>query len=164
MVSLSLREHPPATSCASLEASGHIGRRRAPELSDRELEVLRLLAEGVTSGEIARRLTLTTKTVRNHVSRICTKLQVLDRVQAVLKRAKPTSSDAPAHRRIADRAATPSPSTPSPPHQPRTRSRARAPPPGPRSLARARARQNLQLAADLVLRGRASVDRQLQLR
>ena len=59
--------------------------RPFPELSDRELDVLRLLAEGSSIGEIARRLTLTTKTVRNHISRICTKLQVLDRVQAALK-------------------------------------------------------------------------------
>jgi DNA-binding NarL/FixJ family response regulator len=59
--------------------------RPFPELTERELEVLTLLADGAGNGETARRLGLTTKTVRNHVPRICTKLQVLDRVQAVLK-------------------------------------------------------------------------------
>jgi DNA-binding NarL/FixJ family response regulator len=59
--------------------------RPFPQLTERELEVLALLAGGAGNGETARRLGLTTKTVRNHVSRICTKLQVLDRAHAVLK-------------------------------------------------------------------------------
>lgn len=53
-----------------------------PELSDREREVLELLAEGCANSDIARRLVLSPKTVRNHVSNVFTKLQVADRAQA----------------------------------------------------------------------------------
>jgi DNA-binding NarL/FixJ family response regulator len=56
-----------------------------PELSEREREVLALLVDGRSNPEIARRLTVTLKTVQNHVSNICTKLQVADRTQAVLR-------------------------------------------------------------------------------
>ena len=52
-------------------------------LSDRELEVLRLLAEGVGTHAIASRLHLSHHTVRNHVRRITAKLQVSSRGQAV---------------------------------------------------------------------------------
>ena len=56
-----------------------------PELSDREREVLSLLAEGRSNPDIARRLFLSPKTVRNHVSNIFTKLQVADRAQAIIR-------------------------------------------------------------------------------
>jgi DNA-binding NarL/FixJ family response regulator len=56
-----------------------------PELSDREREVLELIARGMSNGEIARRLVLSPKTVRNHASNVFTKLQVRDRAQAVLR-------------------------------------------------------------------------------
>jgi len=56
-----------------------------PELSEREREVLSLLAEGRSNPDIARRLYLSPKTVRNHVSNIFTKLQVADRAQAIIK-------------------------------------------------------------------------------
>jgi DNA-binding NarL/FixJ family response regulator len=56
-----------------------------PELSDREREVLSLLAEGRSNPDIARQLFLSPKTVRNHVSNIFTKLQVADRAQAIIK-------------------------------------------------------------------------------
>jgi DNA-binding NarL/FixJ family response regulator len=56
-----------------------------PELSDREREVLGLLAEGLKNPEIAKRLYLSSKTVRNHVSNILTKLQVADRAQAIIR-------------------------------------------------------------------------------
>jgi DNA-binding NarL/FixJ family response regulator len=56
-----------------------------PELSDREREVLRLAAEGRPNAEIARRLFLSEKTVRNHVSSIFTKLGVTDRASAVAR-------------------------------------------------------------------------------
>jgi DNA-binding NarL/FixJ family response regulator len=56
-----------------------------PELSEREREVLSLLAEGRSNPDIARRLFLSPKTVRNHVSNIFTKLQVADRAQAIIK-------------------------------------------------------------------------------
>ena len=53
-------------------------------LSDRELDVLRLLAQGHTNAEIAERLYLTRGTVRNYVSAILTKLGVEDRTQAAI--------------------------------------------------------------------------------
>ena len=56
-----------------------------PELSARERDVLRLLAEGRSNPDIARQLYLSPKTVRNHVSNIFTKLQVADRAQAIIK-------------------------------------------------------------------------------
>ena len=54
-----------------------------PELSDREREVLEFLARGMTNSQIARKLVVSPKTVRNHVSNIFTKLQVNDRAEAV---------------------------------------------------------------------------------
>jgi DNA-binding NarL/FixJ family response regulator len=56
-----------------------------PELTDREREVLRLLAEQRTNQEIATRLSLAPKTVRNLVSSIFTKLQVASRAEAVVR-------------------------------------------------------------------------------
>lgn len=54
-----------------------------PQLTRRELEILELLANGCGSQEIARRLYLSPKTVRNHVANILTKLDVPDRAQAI---------------------------------------------------------------------------------
>jgi DNA-binding NarL/FixJ family response regulator len=54
------------------------------ELSPRELEVFRLLATGMTNGEIARHLILGETTIKSHVTRILMKLGVRDRVQAVV--------------------------------------------------------------------------------
>jgi DNA-binding NarL/FixJ family response regulator len=56
-----------------------------PELSEREREVLQLLARGEKNAAIAQRLVLSPKTVRNHVSTILRKLQVLDRTQAAVR-------------------------------------------------------------------------------
>jgi DNA-binding NarL/FixJ family response regulator len=56
-----------------------------PELSDREREVLNLIAQGHKNPEIADLLFLSPKTVRNHVSTILHKLQVADRAQAILR-------------------------------------------------------------------------------
>ena len=56
-----------------------------PELSQREREVLDLIATGVSNSDIARRLSLSPKTVRNHVSNVFTKLQVADRAQAIVR-------------------------------------------------------------------------------
>ena len=56
-----------------------------PELSEREREILALLARGLKNPEIAARLYLSPKTVRNNVSNILTKLQVADRTQAVIR-------------------------------------------------------------------------------
>lgn len=56
-----------------------------PELTEREREVLELMARGDSNAEIAEALTLSIKTVRNHVSNIFGKLQVADRAQAVIR-------------------------------------------------------------------------------
>src|SRR5574341_1055763 len=56
-----------------------------PELSDREQEILQLIAQGYDNATIAERLLLRTKTVQNHVSNIFSKLQVVDRAQAIVR-------------------------------------------------------------------------------
>lgn len=56
-----------------------------PELTEREREVLGLIAQSRSNPEIARQLSVSLKTVQNHVSNICSKLQVADRTQAVLR-------------------------------------------------------------------------------
>jgi DNA-binding NarL/FixJ family response regulator len=56
-----------------------------PELTGRERELLELIAQGLSNQEIAAYLTISIKTVRNHVSNIFNKLQVADRVQAVIR-------------------------------------------------------------------------------
>jgi DNA-binding NarL/FixJ family response regulator len=56
-----------------------------PELTDREREILDLIAAGRNNEEIAGKLFLSLKTVRNYVSNIFTKLQVMDRAQAIVR-------------------------------------------------------------------------------
>lgn len=56
-----------------------------PELTEREREVLDLIAQGMNNTEIARNLVISQKTVRNHVSNIFSKLQVADRAQAIIR-------------------------------------------------------------------------------
>jgi DNA-binding NarL/FixJ family response regulator len=73
---------------AFFAASGRIGSRAGrqfPELTERELEILELIARGLNNTEIARRLVVSDKTVRNHVSNVFTKLHVADRAQAIVR-------------------------------------------------------------------------------
>jgi DNA-binding NarL/FixJ family response regulator len=56
-----------------------------PGLTDREREILDLVARGLTNAEIARRLFVSDKTVRNHVSNVFAKLQVAGRAEAVAR-------------------------------------------------------------------------------
>ncbi len=71
-----------------------------PELTEREREILSFIADGQTNIEIAEKLVISMKTVRNHVSNIFSKLQVADRAQAAIRAreaglggASPTTSD-----------------------------------------------------------------------
>ena len=59
--------------------------RAFPELTSREREVLDLIAQGLNNPEIAARLYLSPKTVRNHISNIFAKLQVADRSEAIVR-------------------------------------------------------------------------------
>ena len=59
--------------------------RAFPELTDREREVLDLIAQGLSNPEISSRLYLSPKTIRNHISNIFAKLQVADRAQAIVR-------------------------------------------------------------------------------
>ncbi len=66
--------------------TGTPGRRAAPvlpQLTVREREVLALIAGGARNSQIAQRLVISPKTVRNHISNIFTKLQVADRAEAI---------------------------------------------------------------------------------
>lgn len=70
----------------SLMAEGK-GKKRSPvehDLTEREITVLRLVADGKTNKEIANALDLSEKTVKNHVRNIFHKLQVYDRTQAAI--------------------------------------------------------------------------------
>ena len=62
-----------------------VSQRAFPELTEREEEVLSLVAQGKSNQEISRQLFVSLKTVRNHVSNILVKLQVADRAQAVIR-------------------------------------------------------------------------------
>ena len=59
-----------------------------PDLTERERDVLTLIAQGRSNAAIAHELEISSKTVRNHVSNIFSKLQVADRAQAIVKARK----------------------------------------------------------------------------
>lgn len=64
------------------------GRHDLNELSAREMEVIRLIAEGLSNKEISARLSLSEKTIKNHISRIFSKLSICARSQAAVHAAK----------------------------------------------------------------------------
>jgi DNA-binding NarL/FixJ family response regulator len=66
----------------SFGVAGRTGPKLVGELSKREIEVLRLLGEGLTNAEIAARLYISTKTVATHVSNVFAKLQLRNRAEA----------------------------------------------------------------------------------
>ncbi|HET7406746.1 MAG TPA: response regulator transcription factor [Mycobacteriales bacterium] len=81
-----------ATQVLALASPGGGAGREDDGLTEREREVLALLAEGANNAQIARALGVSLKTVQNYVSRILDKLQVSDRTQAALKaRGRPSS-------------------------------------------------------------------------
>lgn len=62
--------------------------RHTTKLSPRETDIVRLIAQGMTNRDIGRRLRLSEKTVKNHVSRILSKLHVSKRSQAAIHATK----------------------------------------------------------------------------
>ena len=68
-----------------VEATPSAERAAFPELTDREREVLYLLAKGLSNQAVAERMGISLKTARNHVSNILGRLQVADRTEAVAR-------------------------------------------------------------------------------
>jgi len=66
-------------------AAGSVAAHPFPELTERERDVVELIARGKSNTAIAGELTLTLKTVQNHVSNVFTKLRVTDRSGAIIK-------------------------------------------------------------------------------
>lgn len=67
-----------------LNLMGGSRKQRADGMTPREVEILRLLGQGLTNKQIAYRLEISAKTVRNHIGNLYSKLGVGDRSQAVL--------------------------------------------------------------------------------
>jgi NarL family two-component system response regulator LiaR len=78
--------HPRVAARVIKEVQGAHGEKVNPftELSQRELEVLKLIANGMSNAEMAAKLVLSEKTVKGHVSNILSKLQLADRTQAAV--------------------------------------------------------------------------------
>ncbi|MFD7006555.1 response regulator [Rhodococcus jostii] len=74
-----------ARAMSFMAASRRVGPTVFPELTDREREVLDLVARGYDNASISRRLVLSPKTVRNHVSNVLAKLGVPDRPAAIVR-------------------------------------------------------------------------------
>jgi DNA-binding CsgD family transcriptional regulator len=104
-----------------LEAAGHrVPRRKAwpAGLTTREVEVLRLVAQGRSNRGIADDLSISEKTVRNHVEHIYTKLAVSNRTGAACSPSSTASSAASRARQRKDGAAAPCPDRSLPPPSP----------------------------------------------
>jgi len=81
---------PRAASVAASMARGPVAPRRPDVgLTDRELEVVTLLCQGLSNAAIAQRLWLTEKTVKNHLNHIFAKLGVRSRTEAVIRWTSP---------------------------------------------------------------------------
>lgn len=79
-----MHPHVAARIAQELESLPETDRAHYAQLSEREREVLRLIAEGFPNSEIGRRLVISEKTVKSHVSNILSKLHLLDRTQAAV--------------------------------------------------------------------------------
>ena len=85
MASLSRPTMHPTITRESGEESRHTLAANSLDLTNREIEVLRLIAKGATNREIADQLVVSEGTVKNHLSSILSKMGVRDRTQAALK-------------------------------------------------------------------------------
>ena len=90
------------------------GRQRggAPKLTDRELEVLRLVARGMSNKEIAAELVIAENTVKNHVRNILEKLQLRSRTEAAMYAVREKLVDADLNGRAVHRRARPATGAP----------------------------------------------------
>jgi len=79
-----MHPHIAARVVQELDGVAHPDLAGYAQLSEREREVLRLIADGLSNAEIAARLVLSEKTVKSHVRNILSKLQVADRTQAAI--------------------------------------------------------------------------------
>ena len=75
----------PVLPVSPTRPSSQTPRSSFPGLTDREREILDLIAAGKNNQEIAESLFLSQKTIRNYVSNIFTKLQVTDRARAIVR-------------------------------------------------------------------------------
>lgn len=71
------------TEFTALSAKADVDRKPAPTLTEREIDVLKLAAQGLGNRDIARRLVISENTVKNHVRNILSKLQLHSRGEAV---------------------------------------------------------------------------------
>lgn len=78
--------HPRVASrvIQEIHGDGRIGTNAYLDLTEREIEVLRMIAEGLNNTEIAGRLVISENTVKGHVSNILSKLHLADRTQAAI--------------------------------------------------------------------------------
>jgi DNA-binding NarL/FixJ family response regulator len=78
--------HPRVAARVIKELQGPRAEKVNPftELSGRELEVLKLIADGMSNADMAAKLVLSEKTIKGHVSNILSKLQLVDRTQAAV--------------------------------------------------------------------------------
>ena len=79
-----MHPHIAARVVQELDGASHHDMASFAQLSEREREVLHLIAEGLSNAEIAERLVLSEKTVKSHVRNILGKLQLADRTQAAI--------------------------------------------------------------------------------
>lgn len=76
--------HPEVAKKLMDQVAGRAEEPAPEELTERELEVLRLVASGLSNKEIAQELTISDKTVKTHISSILSKLHLADRTQAAI--------------------------------------------------------------------------------